>query len=64
MRSDFSLKEGENLNSSGETLRYCSAWRREVPEITVAIGKEAREPKTHILLVIGQAIGLLRHATE
>ena len=34
------------------------------PKITVATGKEAKEPKTYILLVVGQTIGLLSHVTE
>ena len=33
-------------------------------EITVATGKEAREPKTYILLVVGQTIELLSHVTH
>ena len=31
--------------------------------MTVATGKEAREPKTYILLVVGQTIGLLSQLT-
>ena len=35
------------------------------PEITVATGKEAREPKTYLSLGVGQTIiGLLSHVTE
>ena len=33
-------------------------------EITVATGKEAREPKTYFLLVVGQTIVLLSHVTQ
>ena len=34
------------------------------PEITVATGKEVREPKTHISFVVGKTIGLLSHVTD
>ena len=33
-------------------------------EITVATGTKTREPKTYLLLVVGQTIGLLSHVTE
>ena len=33
-------------------------------EITVATGKKTREPKTYILLVVGQSMGLPSHVTE
>ena len=47
-------------------IQYTAAVRGEggSPEITVATGKEAREPETHLLLVAGQTIGLLSHVTE
>ena len=33
-------------------------------EITVATGKEDREPKTYILVVVGQTNELLSHVTQ
>ena len=53
--SDKNIKKGRKVS--------CGAVRGEgsALEITVATGNEAREPKTYLLFVVGQTIGLLSH---